>query len=1207
MTASIQGSVQVNTDSIKIAIDRINALNKKLRTIDQATKAFEKAAASANKPMQDQSRLVQRNANLINRAAKTVQDYNAKIDLNVRGSQKQNQLLEQVGSAFERYSRAVVAAEGDALDLQTAKVSLDAAIGRVNRSLQAETKLTQAQAAAESQIAKEAQKSADVLSKNSVAIQKASDKLANYEQKINKSNLSEQEKQQLITKLNSSFSQYTSEIESAAGKTTKVSQANANYSSSLSEINRGLASYSKVTKTTEAQEVSKVNKLAELERQYQRYVQVIKNSNLTLSAQREEEVKLKSALDLAKVAVRANGAATVDSAKKINDFRDAVQNTSRTLRSQLKGVGRGAGQAGIQIQQFVGQIQGGVDPMIALSQQSADLGFALGVPLAGAIAGIAFSLGSALVPTLFNGKDAVEEFAEAIDNLRESSIKTDGSLITLSDEIMNLAKINIDLARVQAGLNLTEAEKGVKKAVGAISDELGALADFTDAKLVKRIASARKNIVSNVDQASIAFEEFGEKFGLAGAPARDFGKTVAEAYSELEKDPSAEGITTFTSTIGGLRDQYGNLNKEGEEFLRKILSLTNKAKDASDVMKVLKEAVGATSEELKSMAFESSTQQVIKENQALLYELEGNAKAANELRFALSKGVNSFDELPEDLRNAYLAQVRLNEALEKMSDSAKSNEALSSSLKKLQQNYAVLQLQAKGNAEEAFMLAEAHKLGKDSVSELDAEQTKMLATMFKYKQDIKDANKSLTDLKNQQKLYADAITAVNEAQAKTTIYTNSSTQAQVDAKLAALANTTAMNKQLNSLKLLSDADKQRLANSLGVTTNIKNRVQFEKDLAKAYKDQVTAATDAQKAAQSLFNARQQMQNITASSSNIAGINQNFDNQRTQLSQDVGATLGGITDPQKKKELVDQYVASMMELDKQKEAALAAARMQGQQASQIGPISNTEQLRQDFEQRKQTLKDIFGEESQMYKDHLADLENQYKQQNFQMEFANQAQAANDVLGGAMNVMQTMGKENSKAYQAMAIGQAVIQQAMAVNSVWADPSVPFWGKIGLSAMAGAQVGAQIKAIKSQSFATGGYVSGAGTGTSDSIPARLSDGEYVINAAATRLLGVDTLDMLNKGKLPIGLKMGGSVGRVPTVRNESGGNSWGDISVQVINEGNGQVEATRTEQGYAENGKAELRIFIREVMQEEFNAGRTDRTMNSNYGLTRKPTRR
>lgn len=35
----------------------------------------------------------------------------------------------------------------------------------------------------------------------------------------------------------------------------------------------------------------------------------------------------------------------------------------------------------------------------------------------------------------------------------------------------------------------------------------------------------------------------------------------------------------------------------------------------------------------------------------------------------------------------------------------------------------------------------------------------------------------------------------------------------------------------------------------------------------------------------------------------------------------------------------------------------------------------------------------------------------------------------------------------------------------------------------------------------FSTGGYVSGSGTGTSDSIPARLSNGEFVVNAQATK----------------------------------------------------------------------------------------------------------
>lgn len=46
----------------------------------------------------------------------------------------------------------------------------------------------------------------------------------------------------------------------------------------------------------------------------------------------------------------------------------------------------------------------------------------------------------------------------------------------------------------------------------------------------------------------------------------------------------------------------------------------------------------------------------------------------------------------------------------------------------------------------------------------------------------------------------------------------------------------------------------------------------------------------------------------------------------------------------------------------------------------------------------------------------------------------------------------------------------------------------------------------------FADGGYVSGAGTGTSDSIPARLSNGEYVLKASSVKALGTDFLDTLN-----------------------------------------------------------------------------------------------
>lgn len=45
-----------------------------------------------------------------------------------------------------------------------------------------------------------------------------------------------------------------------------------------------------------------------------------------------------------------------------------------------------------------------------------------------------------------------------------------------------------------------------------------------------------------------------------------------------------------------------------------------------------------------------------------------------------------------------------------------------------------------------------------------------------------------------------------------------------------------------------------------------------------------------------------------------------------------------------------------------------------------------------------------------------------------------------------------------------------------------------------------------------AAGGLVTGPGTGTSDSIPALLSNGEFVIRAAAVDRIGLDTLDRLN-----------------------------------------------------------------------------------------------
>lgn len=96
-----------------------------------------------------------------------------------------------------------------------------------------------------------------------------------------------------------------------------------------------------------------------------------------------------------------------------------------------------------------------------------------------------------------------------------------------------------------------------------------------------------------------------------------------------------------------------------------------------------------------------------------------------------------------------------------------------------------------------------------------------------------------------------------------------------------------------------------------------------------------------------------------------------------------------------------------------------------------------------------------------------------------------------------------------------------------------------------------------------ATGGYISGPGGPRSDSIPAMLSNGEYVINAAATKKFG-PLLDAINSGK-GLALAGGGPVLRAPTMpmlsspASTASGGSSAQISIDVSgSQGDAQIEA-------------------------------------------------
>jgi hypothetical protein len=107
-----------------------------------------------------------------------------------------------------------------------------------------------------------------------------------------------------------------------------------------------------------------------------------------------------------------------------------------------------------------------------------------------------------------------------------------------------------------------------------------------------------------------------------------------------------------------------------------------------------------------------------------------------------------------------------------------------------------------------------------------------------------------------------------------------------------------------------------------------------------------------------------------------------------------------------------------------------------------------------------------------------------------------------------------------------------------------------------------------------AAGGYISGPGTGTSDSIPARLSNGEYVIRASAVRKYGSGMFDQLNRGvaKFASGGPVGNGGSSFPSsmvtefgpqsmaaVRNSGGGVTvvLDDVAIaRASNRGNAQL---------------------------------------------------
>ena len=128
----------------------------------------------------------------------------------------------------------------------------------------------------------------------------------------------------------------------------------------------------------------------------------------------------------------------------------------------------------------------------------------------------------------------------------------------------------------------------------------------------------------------------------------------------------------------------------------------------------------------------------------------------------------------------------------------------------------------------------------------------------------------------------------------------------------------------------------------------------------------------------------------------------------------------------------------------------------------------------------------------------------------------------------------------------------------------------------------------------FASGGYVSGRGSGTSDSIPARLSNGEFVIRASSVKSVGVGFLNAVNsmgarsfKKGIPGGFADGGEVSAP----------SNSDAQSVTININNTGSEKEASEATFDPES-----MIVSVVMSDLNRNGSISRSIGSTFGLGR-----
>ena len=343
--------------------------------------------------------------------------------------------------------------------------------------------------------------------------------------------------------------------------------------------------------------------------------------------------------------------------------------------------GRRAGMAGIQIEQFVGSVQGGQDAMRAFSFQATDMGIVMGVPLVGAAIGLGAALLSVLVPSLMKSGESADELKEKLIELRDAGqLTADQAKFLANEEGKSQKERTKSIEKLKKEIKANQELNKSRESRSSTGQASGQAAQKAAARAIKETAE-------EIDQqkASLSLLNMEYSKGESKLAAYKLASNGVTAQTENQKE-------AIKSLISMLNDEAEATGKNERQILQLRLEKekatdTDKAaalaaydnlKVKQDEFKANKKAEELTKQQIKTM------ETVLTSYQKQVAQLELNSKANEEYNTRRRLGLADGEKIPPQIQ----AEIDALEALRikklEIAEQAKTDKVLEQEFKSIQ-------------------------------------------------------------------------------------------------------------------------------------------------------------------------------------------------------------------------------------------------------------------------------------------------------------------------------------------------------------------------------------------------------------------------------------------------------------------------------------------------------------------------------------------